>query len=81
MTATMTSKGQITIPARIRKKLKLEPGARLKFDEDVPYLKARRIIDEKKARAVLGCAKGAFPGHTTEAWLSATRGRKVKLRK
>lgn len=81
MTATMTSKGQITIPAKLRRKLKLEPGAILKFDEDAPFLKARHVFDEKKARAVLGCAKDALPGQTAESWLSATRGRRVKFRK
>ncbi|MBA3651591.1 MAG: AbrB/MazE/SpoVT family DNA-binding domain-containing protein [Chthoniobacterales bacterium] len=81
MTATVTSKGQITIPAKIRRKLKLEPGAVLQFDEDAPFLKARHVFDQKKARAVLGCAKSALPGQTAESWLSATRGRRVKLRK
>ncbi|MDQ3200090.1 MAG: AbrB/MazE/SpoVT family DNA-binding domain-containing protein [Verrucomicrobiota bacterium] len=81
MTTTMTSKGQITIPARIRRKLKLEPGAVLRFEEDAPFLKLRRVFDERKARSVLGCAKDALPGETAQTWLSATRGRRVKLRK
>ena len=33
MKATLTSKGQITIPVKIRKKLGLEPGQVLEFDE------------------------------------------------
>lgn len=81
MTATITSKGQITIPARIREKLRLKPGQVLKFDETTPFLKAQRVIDEEKARAVLGCAKNALPGYTAERWLSRTRGRSVRLRK
>jgi AbrB family looped-hinge helix DNA binding protein len=81
MNATITSKGQITIPAKIRHKLRLKPGHVLKFFEDAPFLKARRVFDEKKARAVLGCAKNSLPGYTSESWLSATRGRRVKLRK
>jgi antitoxin PrlF len=32
-TATMTSKGQITIPAKVRKALRLEPGVRIDFYE------------------------------------------------
>ena len=31
--ATMTSKGQITIPAKVREALKLEPGVRIEFVE------------------------------------------------
>ena len=80
MTATVTSKGQITIPVQIRRKLNLEPGAILQFDEDAHYLKARHVFDEKKARAVLGCAKNSLPGQTSESWLTQTRGRQVKLR-
>ena len=32
-TATMTSKGQITIPVKVRRALGLEPGARIDFYE------------------------------------------------
>ena len=32
-TATMTSKGQTTIPAEVRRRLRLEPGDRLDFIE------------------------------------------------
>jgi AbrB family looped-hinge helix DNA binding protein len=81
MTATITSKGQITIPARIRKKLGLQTGSVLHFDENAPYLKARQLFDEKEARSVLGCAKSALPGQSSESWLSATRGRRVRLSK
>ena len=35
MKATVTSKGQITIPQAIRQKLKLQPGTVLEFDEQV----------------------------------------------
>lgn len=32
--ATVTSKGQVTIPAAIRRKLELQPGSKLLFFED-----------------------------------------------
>lgn len=81
MKATITSKGQITIPAAIREKLNLRAGHVLEFDEKAGYLKARPVIDEDNARAVLGCAKDALPGYTSERWLSKTRGRRVRLSK
>ncbi len=81
MKATVTSKGQITIPAEIRRKLHLQPGSVLQFDESAHFLKARHVFDENKARAVLGCAESPLRGKTTEEWLSQTRGRKVRLRK
>ena len=57
MKAKLTSKGQITIPIEIRKRLNLKTGQILEFDESTPYLKATKSIDEDKMRAVLGCCK------------------------
>lgn len=45
MKATMTSKGQITIPLGIRQRLGLKAGQVLDFDETVSYLKATRAIE------------------------------------
>lgn len=73
MKATLTSKGQITIPARIRERLGLLPGQVLDFDEDAPYLKAIPVFDEDEMRSVLGCAKGAL-GRDSDGWLDETRG-------
>ncbi|MBA2436107.1 MAG: AbrB/MazE/SpoVT family DNA-binding domain-containing protein [Chthoniobacterales bacterium] len=81
LTTTITSKGQITIPVRIREKLQLRPGHVLEFDESAPYLKAYRRIDPEEARSVIGCAKKAMKGMTAEKWLSQTRGRRVRLGK
>ncbi|HSF14482.1 MAG TPA: AbrB/MazE/SpoVT family DNA-binding domain-containing protein [Vicinamibacteria bacterium] len=74
MKATLTSKGQITIPAKIRRKLGLEPGQVLDFDEDAPYLKAVPVFDEEDMRSVLGCTKGRL-GRSSDEWLEETRGR------
>lgn len=80
MTTTITSKGQITIPAKIRPKLHLHAGHVLEFDENAPYLEAYRRIDLEEARSVI-CAKKAMKGVTTEQWLSQTRGHPVRLGK
>lgn len=45
MKATLTSKGQITIPVLIRNRLHLQPGDVLEFDENTPFLKATKAID------------------------------------
>ncbi|MDQ6913928.1 MAG: AbrB/MazE/SpoVT family DNA-binding domain-containing protein [Verrucomicrobiota bacterium] len=79
MKATITSKGQITIPAQIRERLGLKAGQVLEFDEKAGFIKAYPLVDMAKARSVLGCAKNALRGYTTEQWLSATRGRRVRL--
>ena len=43
--ATITSKGQITIPQLLRQRLNLKIGDQLEFDETAPVLTARRVVD------------------------------------
>jgi AbrB family looped-hinge helix DNA binding protein len=45
MKATLTSKGQITIPVAIREKLGLKPGDQIDFDENATILVGRRVVD------------------------------------
>ncbi len=73
MRATLTSKGQITIPIAIREKLGLKPGQILDFDPNAPFLKAVPVFDEDAMRSVLGCAKGRL-GRGAAKWLEETRG-------
>lgn len=73
MKTTLTSKGQITIPIAIRKKLGLQPGQVLDFDEKAPFLKAVPVFDEEEMRSVLGCARGRL-GRRSKGWLDETRG-------
>lgn len=73
MKATLTSKGQITIPAPIRERLGLKPGQVLDFDETVSFLKAVPVFDENEMLSVVGCAKEKV-GRSTEGWLDETRG-------
>ncbi len=44
MKATLTTKGQLTIPLKIRERLNLKAGDVLDFDENAPFLKAVRVI-------------------------------------
>lgn len=44
MQATLTTKGQITIPVGVRQRLHLKPGDILEFDEAAPFLKAVKAI-------------------------------------
>jgi AbrB family looped-hinge helix DNA binding protein len=81
MKATMTSKGQITIPAKIRRKLNLKPGNILEFDENSSFLKAVRVFDPGQMYGIIGCCKSSKSSEqTANAWLDQTRG-KVKLPK
>lgn len=74
MKATITSKGQITIPKKVRQRLNLEPGDVLEFDDSAPCLVARTAFDEEEMRGALGCAKGALRMSSAE-WMEETRGK------
>jgi AbrB family looped-hinge helix DNA binding protein len=79
MKATITSKGQITIPARVRRRLNLKAGQVLEFDEEAPYLKATRTFDPAEMYAAIGCCKDKrVPARSAREWMNKTRG-KVKL--
>ncbi len=74
MKATLTSKGQITIPLPIRNKFHLKPGDVLEFDETAPFLKATKTISPE-AWAKFGKQwTDPFPGMDVEAVLDELRG-------
>ena len=74
MKATLTSKGQITIPLNIRRRLGLQPGHVLEFDETVPFLKATRAIDPAAWNQFGSKAKNPWPELNSTAVLDKLRG-------
>lgn len=75
MKATVTSKGQVTIPSKIRDRLGIVEGTILEFDEEVSFLKAIPKFDETDMRQLLG-SREDLPASTD--YLDETRG-KVSL--
>jgi AbrB family looped-hinge helix DNA binding protein len=74
MKATITTKGQITIPIGIRRNLKLKAGDVLEFDETAPYLKATRAIAPKAWVLFEEAWQDPWPNHPTEDVLDEIRG-------
>jgi len=74
MKATITSKGQITIPQPIRRKLKLHAGTVLEFDEVADHLRATKCADPARMRSIIGIAKKELAGKSTLGWLDELRG-------
>jgi AbrB family looped-hinge helix DNA binding protein len=73
--STLTSKGQITIPIQIRRRLNLKPGQVLEFDPDAPFLKATKVFEPGEMYAVVGCARARSPADSSTEWLDKTRGK------
>lgn len=74
MQSTLTSKGQITIPVALRRKLRLNAGDVLNFDEKAPFLKATKEIDYKRMRSTVGCLKKELKGKSVREWMDYLRG-------
>jgi AbrB family looped-hinge helix DNA binding protein len=74
MQATLTSKGQITIPIGVRKRLHLKPGDILEFDETVPFLKATKTIPPQAWEEFGQGWKDPWPGQSASEVMEDLRG-------
>ncbi len=76
MQATLSSKFQITIPSKLRKKFHLKPGMKLIFDEKATDLRAKpkHDFDIEVMRGALGVAKDHEPDKTSDQILRELRG-------
>ena len=75
MKTTVTSKGQITIPAPLRKKFDLRPGTVLEFDEKATVLTARRVVSRQRMARAAGVLERELGGKSTREWLTDLRGK------
>ena len=70
----MTSKGQITIRVKLRKKLGLQPGSVLEFDENAQKLSAKRVLGPEVFREFAQDTSDPFAGLTVLETLDELRG-------
>lgn len=74
----LTTKGQVTIPLRIRKALKLQPWTEIEFELDGDTARLRRKVGGKSRGERLLAAMKRAPkpkrGMTTDELMALTRG-------
>ncbi len=71
MKATVSEKGQVTIPKPLRDSLGIVPGEVLEFEEDAGRLVARKIVDRDAIDELYGILK---LGRSTDEFINELRG-------
>lgn len=55
MKATVTAKGQITLPSKLRRQLGLKQGSILEFEAHEGELRAHKVEPSRSAQMAIGC--------------------------
>lgn len=72
----LTSKGQVTIPLGIRKRLGLMPNTEVEFDVVGQSVRIRKATKQRRGREIVEHLRGRArqPGMTTDEIMALTRG-------
>ncbi len=74
MTSLVTSKGQVTVPKRIREQFGIEPGERVDFSATENGIWLRKVVDRKKQSKAFGCLNSELEGRAVADLLDELRG-------
>jgi AbrB family looped-hinge helix DNA binding protein len=72
--ATVTSKGQITLPKEVRNALGLMPGTQVEFRVEPGQVVMRKRVPESVFKRWRGYLRDAVGAHTTDEILEELRG-------
>ena len=72
--ATVTSKGQITLPKWVREALGLRPGSQIEFEAGPDGIVLRKRIPDAVFDRWQGYLRDRMPGVTTDEWMVELRG-------
>lgn len=71
----VTSKGQVTIPQRIRDELGIQPGAEVDFEIDGRSVRITKVSESDRGRRIVDRLRGtATSSMTTDEIMALTRG-------
>lgn len=73
MKATVSEKGQVTIPKRLRDRLGIHPGEVLEFEVERGRLVGRKASAHDRVAAVYGILRGSLPDGV-DAYIREARG-------
>ena len=73
MSTLVTTKGQVTIPKKLRDRYGIKPGARIDFVAGADGIQLRKVV-QKGGKGVLGCLKDELSGRSVATLLDDIRG-------
>ena len=73
MATLVTTKGQVTIPKKLRDRYGIRPGVRIDFVASPDGIHLRKVV-KKEAGSVLGCLRRELAGKKVPALLDDLRG-------
>lgn len=76
--ATVTSKGQLTLPKRIRDALGIQPGTEVEFDLEEGRAVMRKRVPFQAFAEWEGLLRGRLPGASVDETMELLRGERCK---
>lgn len=74
MKAAVTSKGQVTIPKKLRDQFGIVTGSEVVFVATEDGIRLRRAVNLKRQASALGCLKSELEGKSVPSLLDELRG-------
>ena len=80
MSTLVTTKGQVTIPKKLRDRYGIQPGALIDFVAGADGIQLRKVV-KRDVKGVLGCLKNELSGNSIPTLLDDLRGEVVLPKK
>ncbi len=74
---TITSKGQVTVPKRIRDALGLEPGSEVEFELEEDRVTLRKRVPVQAFERWVGYLRGKLPAGSVDEMMEMLHGKRL----